>query len=238
MLGYWFLIQLLGGLPTLGDERGGVAFWAHAGGFVAGAVLILVFKDPSWWPGTGAGAAMSEGWPRRRRAVRRGPGVLIDEARGVVERWTAMPQGRLDGVPPWPASAGEEPGIGRFIQHTLLKPEAGNDAITAHCEEAIRYGVYAVCVNGVWVADCAARLARTGVVVTAVVGFPMGAGASKAKAAEAKLGGRLGRGGAGHGDGDRAGKIRGVALRRRRHSPGGRCRGPCPGDGGARDRGA
>lgn len=113
--------------------------------------------------------------------------MLIDEARGVVERWTATPQGRLDGVPGWLASAGEEPGIGRFIQHTLLKPEAGNDAITAHCEEAIRYGVYAVCVNGVWVADCAARLARTGVVVTAVVGFPMGAGASKAKAAEAKL---------------------------------------------------
>ncbi|MBA3894489.1 MAG: rhomboid family intramembrane serine protease [Gemmatimonadales bacterium] len=45
MLGYWFLLQLLGGLPTIGDEKGGVAFWAHAGGFIAGAVLILVFKD-------------------------------------------------------------------------------------------------------------------------------------------------------------------------------------------------
>ena len=45
MLGYWFLLQILGGLPTLGDEKGGVAFWAHAGGFIAGALLILVFKD-------------------------------------------------------------------------------------------------------------------------------------------------------------------------------------------------
>jgi hypothetical protein len=45
MLGYWFLLQILGGLPALGDETGGVAFWAHAGGFVAGAVLILVFRD-------------------------------------------------------------------------------------------------------------------------------------------------------------------------------------------------
>jgi membrane associated rhomboid family serine protease len=45
MLGYWFLLQLLGGLPTLGSERGGVAFWAHAGGFVAGMVLILLFRD-------------------------------------------------------------------------------------------------------------------------------------------------------------------------------------------------
>jgi membrane associated rhomboid family serine protease len=45
MLGYWFLLQILGGLPALGDEKGGVAFWAHAGGFIAGAVLILAFKD-------------------------------------------------------------------------------------------------------------------------------------------------------------------------------------------------
>jgi membrane associated rhomboid family serine protease len=47
MLGYWFLIQILGGLPGLGQEEGGgVAFWAHAGGFIAGAVLISLFKDP------------------------------------------------------------------------------------------------------------------------------------------------------------------------------------------------
>ena len=45
MLGYWFLIQILGGLPTVGDEKGGVAFWAHAGGFLAGALLIMVFRD-------------------------------------------------------------------------------------------------------------------------------------------------------------------------------------------------
>jgi membrane associated rhomboid family serine protease len=45
MLGYWFLLQLLGGVPALGSEEGGVAFWAHAGGFIAGAALILLFKD-------------------------------------------------------------------------------------------------------------------------------------------------------------------------------------------------
>jgi membrane associated rhomboid family serine protease len=45
MLGYWFLLQLLGGVPSLGSERGGVAFWAHAGGFVAGMVLIFLFRD-------------------------------------------------------------------------------------------------------------------------------------------------------------------------------------------------
>jgi len=40
MLGYWFLLQFLGGLPAHGSEEGGVAFWAHVGGFVAGAVLV------------------------------------------------------------------------------------------------------------------------------------------------------------------------------------------------------
>jgi rhomboid family protein len=44
MLGYWFLLQLLGGSVASGE--GGVAFWAHVGGFLAGAVLISFFKDP------------------------------------------------------------------------------------------------------------------------------------------------------------------------------------------------
>jgi membrane associated rhomboid family serine protease len=40
MLGYWFLLQFLGGLPALASEAGGVAFWAHVGGFAAGFVLV------------------------------------------------------------------------------------------------------------------------------------------------------------------------------------------------------
>jgi membrane associated rhomboid family serine protease len=43
MLGYWFLLQLVSG--TAAQSEGGVAFWAHVGGFVAGAVLISLFKD-------------------------------------------------------------------------------------------------------------------------------------------------------------------------------------------------
>lgn len=45
MLGYWFLMQLLGGLPQFGGAEAGVAFWAHVGGFVAGVVLIFLFKN-------------------------------------------------------------------------------------------------------------------------------------------------------------------------------------------------
>src|SRR5690606_26954284 len=44
MLGYWFFIQLISGVSA-SEEGGGVAFWAHVGGFVAGAILVLVFRD-------------------------------------------------------------------------------------------------------------------------------------------------------------------------------------------------
>ncbi len=45
MLLYWAFLQVLGGLPTVAGagERGGVAFMAHLGGFVAGVALIKLF---------------------------------------------------------------------------------------------------------------------------------------------------------------------------------------------------
>lgn len=43
MLAIWFAIQVFGGLGTTGDQ-GGVAYWAHTGGFVAGMLLAL----PVW----------------------------------------------------------------------------------------------------------------------------------------------------------------------------------------------
>ena len=45
MLGYWVAMQIIGGVSSMGATGGGTAFWAHVGGFVAGAVLVLVFKD-------------------------------------------------------------------------------------------------------------------------------------------------------------------------------------------------
>lgn len=44
MLVYWFVIQVASGAGTIGMEGGGVAFWAHAGGFVAGLLLIKPFE--------------------------------------------------------------------------------------------------------------------------------------------------------------------------------------------------
>ncbi|MFP3869585.1 MAG: rhomboid family intramembrane serine protease [Syntrophobacteria bacterium] len=43
MLGYWFLLQVLGGVLSTGVASGGTAFWAHIGGFVAGIILVKLF---------------------------------------------------------------------------------------------------------------------------------------------------------------------------------------------------
>jgi membrane associated rhomboid family serine protease len=47
---WWFFVQLITGLPQLSSVRtdvsGGVAVWAHVGGFLAGLVLIKLFEDP------------------------------------------------------------------------------------------------------------------------------------------------------------------------------------------------
>jgi membrane associated rhomboid family serine protease len=48
MLVYWLLIQFVGGATALGREGGGVAFWAHVGGFVAGAALVKLFALPDY----------------------------------------------------------------------------------------------------------------------------------------------------------------------------------------------
>jgi membrane associated rhomboid family serine protease len=49
-LGIWFLMQFFSGVGSLtkvGVETGGVAFWAHIAGFVAGIAAVFVFKKPS-----------------------------------------------------------------------------------------------------------------------------------------------------------------------------------------------
>jgi len=73
-----------------------------------------------------------------------------------------------------------------FIDHTLLKSEASRSEIDALCEEAVRYGFKAVCVNPCHVARAADNLKGSAVRVCSVVGFPLGASDSRAKAFEAR----------------------------------------------------
>jgi membrane associated rhomboid family serine protease len=52
MIGYWFLIQFLSGLASLGaPQQGGTAFWAHVGGFLLGAIIsIPARRRVLWYP--------------------------------------------------------------------------------------------------------------------------------------------------------------------------------------------
>ena len=74
-----------------------------------------------------------------------------------------------------------------FIDHTLLKPEATCADIERLCSEAVRFGTAAVCVNSSMVETAFAALSGTSVRVASVVGFPLGAAASAAKACETEM---------------------------------------------------
>ncbi|MGA2378977.1 MAG: deoxyribose-phosphate aldolase [Spirochaetia bacterium] len=76
--------------------------------------------------------------------------------------------------------------LAQYIDHTLLKPEATEEQIDKLCDEAAKHHFYSVCVNSSWAEHCARRLGGTGVKVCAVVGFPLGAMDSRAKAFEAR----------------------------------------------------
>lgn len=76
--------------------------------------------------------------------------------------------------------------VARYIDHTLLKPDATRDEILKLCEEGARYGFASVCINPIWVREAACALRGSGVKVCTVVGFPLGANAPDTKAFEAR----------------------------------------------------
>ena len=47
VLGYWFVLQFLSGVGTslVAANSGGIAFWAHVGGFLAGILLVRIFPS-------------------------------------------------------------------------------------------------------------------------------------------------------------------------------------------------
>lgn len=71
-----------------------------------------------------------------------------------------------------------------YVDHTLLKPEATPEQIAALCAEAAEHGTASVCVNGSYVA-LAKKLLDGKAKVCAVIGFPLGAMSTAAKAYEA-----------------------------------------------------
>ena len=75
--------------------------------------------------------------------------------------------------------------IAKYIDHTLLKPEASEEAVRKLCAEARDFGFASVCVNGEFTELVARELKGSDVKTCVVIGFPLGAGTSAAKAFEA-----------------------------------------------------
>jgi deoxyribose-phosphate aldolase len=75
--------------------------------------------------------------------------------------------------------------LARYIDHTLLKPEATLAQVERLCDEAAQHQFHSVCVNSSWARLCAGRLAGTSVRVCVVAGFPLGAMDARSKAFEA-----------------------------------------------------
>lgn len=65
--------------------------------------------------------------------------------------------------------------LAKYIDHTLLKPEATKAQIRKLCEEAFHHHFYGVCVNSAMLSTCNEVLKSTTIKIVSVVGFPLGA---------------------------------------------------------------
>ena len=74
--------------------------------------------------------------------------------------------------------------LNKYIDHTLLKPDASQEQIETLIEEAKKYDFASVCVNPTWVSFAAQALKGTDVKVCTVIGFPLGANTPELKAFE------------------------------------------------------
>lgn len=82
--------------------------------------------------------------------------------------------------------------LAKYIDHTILKPDATKEQVVAICEEAREYGFASVCVNQYNTALVKEKLEGTDVMVCTVVGFPLGSVTKEVKAFETGLAVKLG----------------------------------------------
>lgn len=74
--------------------------------------------------------------------------------------------------------------LAKYVDHTLLKPDATREQIKTLCEEAAEYDFASVCVNPFWVSYAAEILADAKAKVCTVIGFPLGANTTETKVFE------------------------------------------------------
>lgn len=74
--------------------------------------------------------------------------------------------------------------LAKYMDHTLLKPEATDEAVKKICQEAKEFGTFSVCINPCFVELAKEELAGSDVKVCTVIGFPLGANTTETKAYE------------------------------------------------------
>ncbi len=77
--------------------------------------------------------------------------------------------------------------LAKWIDHTLLKPDATKEQIEKVCDEAIEYNFASVCINPTWVPLAYRKLRGHSPKVVTVIGFPLGATYPQIKAKETEL---------------------------------------------------
>ncbi len=75
----------------------------------------------------------------------------------------------------------------KLFDHTILKADAGREAVKKICEEAKEYSFMSVCVNSYYTSYVAQQLKGTDVKVCTVIGFPLGQMSTRAKVAETAI---------------------------------------------------
>ena len=93
---------------------------------------------------------------------------------------------QLNGKPQTSAAANEyaPASLAKYIDHTLLKPEASEEDVRKVCDEAKKYNFASVCVNPNHIKFVAEQLSGSGVAPCVVIGFPLGATTPEVKAEE------------------------------------------------------
>lgn len=76
--------------------------------------------------------------------------------------------------------------LAKYIDHTILKPEASEESVKKLCTEAKEFGFASVCVNPYHTALVAEQLKGTDIKTCVVIGFPLGANTKEVKAFETK----------------------------------------------------
>jgi len=112
------------------------------------------------------------------------PGPCVGSCPTTAQQFIDMGVRRLTSGPDSPGPIPQE--LARYIDHTILKPDATEDMVAKIVAEAREHTFRSVCVNPCWVKLVADGLRGTPVLTCSVVGFPLGAATPEIKAMETR----------------------------------------------------